>query len=82
MEAHVVKRSKIDCLEPFVISGRIDDWKAIRWTHEQLAQIVKPTEKNGFLRIRLGPKEHVRGKVSLNPFDLCIINVVVVKVAK
>ncbi|VDK88905.1 unnamed protein product [Litomosoides sigmodontis] len=63
MEAHAVVRSKIDCLEPFVISGRINDWKAIGWTHQRLAEIVKPTEKNGFLRIRLGPKEHVRGKI-------------------
>ncbi|CAG9538190.1 unnamed protein product [Cercopithifilaria johnstoni] len=59
MEAHAVLRSKIECLEPFVISGCISDWKAVGWTHQRLAEIVKPTERNGFLRIRLGPKEHI-----------------------
>ncbi|KAM3717900.1 HSPB1-associated protein [Dirofilaria immitis] len=63
MESYAAIRSKIQYLEPFVMSGCINDWKAIGWTHQQLAEIIKPTERNGFLRIRLGPKEHLRGKI-------------------
>ncbi|EJW75069.1 hypothetical protein WUBG_14024 [Wuchereria bancrofti] len=62
MELYAAVRSKIEYLEPFVISECINDWKAMGWTHQQLAEIVKPTESNGSLRIRLGPKEHLRGK--------------------
>ncbi|EJW83765.1 hypothetical protein WUBG_05321 [Wuchereria bancrofti] len=63
MELYAAVRSKIEYLEPFVISECINDWKAMGWTHQQLAEIVKPTESNGSLRIRLGPKEHLRGKI-------------------
>uniref|UniRef100_A0A0R3RKT1 JmjC domain-containing protein n=1 Tax=Elaeophora elaphi TaxID=1147741 RepID=A0A0R3RKT1_9BILA len=63
MESQAAVRSKIEYLEPFVMSGCICNWKAFEWTHQRLAEIVKPTERNGFLRIRLGPKEHVRGKI-------------------
>lgn len=66
MESFAAVRSKIECLEPFVMSGCINDWKAIKWTHQQLTEIIKPTEKNGFLRVRLGPKEHLRGNVSFS----------------
>nr|CDP93491.1 Bm9277, isoform b [Brugia malayi] len=62
MELYAAVRSKIEYLEPFVISECINDWKAMGWTYQRLAEIVKPTENNGSLRIRLGPKEHLRGK--------------------
>ncbi|VIO97829.1 jmjC domain containing protein [Brugia malayi] len=63
MELYAAVRSKIEYLEPFVISECINDWKAMGWTYQRLAEIVKPTENNGSLRIRLGPKEHLRGKI-------------------
>ncbi|KAL3984644.1 Cupin-like domain family protein [Acanthocheilonema viteae] len=63
MESLASVHSKMGCLEPFVISECISDWKAIRWTYQRLAEIVKPAERNGFLRIRLGPIEHIRGKI-------------------
>uniref|UniRef100_A0A915PPS4 JmjC domain-containing protein n=1 Tax=Setaria digitata TaxID=48799 RepID=A0A915PPS4_9BILA len=63
MNAYATIRSKIGYLEPFVISGCINDWKAAEWTHQELADIVKSTRSDGLLRIRLGPKEHLRGKI-------------------
>ncbi|EFO16206.1 hypothetical protein LOAG_12301, partial [Loa loa] len=62
MESYTDVRSKIAYLEPFVMSGCINDWKATAWTYQRLAEIVKPAERDEFLRIRLGPKEHLRGK--------------------
>ncbi|VDO26001.1 unnamed protein product [Onchocerca flexuosa] len=63
MESYAALRSKIEYLEPFVISECISDWKAIKWTYQQLAEIIKPTERSELLRIRLGSKEHLRGKI-------------------
>ncbi|EFO22270.2 jmjC domain-containing protein [Loa loa] len=63
MESYTDVRSKIAYLEPFVMSGCINDWKATAWTYQRLAEIVKPAERDEFLRIRLGPKEHLRGKI-------------------
>lgn len=68
MESYAALRSKIDCLEPFVLSECIKDWKALEWTYQRLAETVNPPEEKGFLRIRFGPKEHLRGKVSLTFF--------------
>ncbi|VDN19627.1 unnamed protein product [Gongylonema pulchrum] len=55
-------RAQMQHLEPFVLSGCISDWKAFGWTRELLAKIIHPSE-NGFLGIRLGPKEHRRGNI-------------------
>lgn len=82
MESNAAVQSKIECLEPFVMSGCINDWKPIGWTYQRLMEIVKPAEGNGLLRIRLGPKEHVRGKVGFNLSFFCIINVIVIKLLK
>lgn len=63
MDSYTTTLSQIEQLEPFVMYGCVDDWKATGWTQEHLAKIVHPAKEDELLRIRLGPKEHLRGKI-------------------